>query len=91
MKKLILLLSFPLAIISCGKGGPEGDAEKLCNMMKDYIAAKEAGNTEEADKLKKEGRAFGEEIEDKYKDDKKGWEVIETTVDECEKKYLKED
>jgi len=89
MKKLMLLLSFPLAMISCGKGGPEADAEKMCDMMKDWKTAKDAGKDDEADKIREEGRKFGEELETKYKDDKKAMETLEKTIEECEDKYTK--
>jgi hypothetical protein len=89
MKKTILLLAFPLALTACGGGGPEDDAQKMCDMMKDWKTAKDAGNDEEADKIRKEGRAFGEEIEKKYKDDKAAMETLDKTIEECEDKYTK--
>ena len=89
MKKLLFVIALPLVAISCGKGGPEGDAEKMCDMMKSWKEAKDAGKDDEADKIRSEGRDFGKELKTKYKDDKAAMEKMEKTIEDCEDKYTK--
>lgn len=87
MKKTILLAALPLALVlsSCGGGGPEADADKMCNMMKDWKKAKDAGNEEEADKIREEGKKFEEELKAKYEKDEAGMKVLDEKMDACEK------
>ncbi|HLP12723.1 MAG TPA: hypothetical protein VK177_12375 [Flavobacteriales bacterium] len=87
MKKSILILAFPLALVACGGGGPEGDAQVICDMMKDWKAAKDAGNNEEMERIEKEGKAKGEEFEKKYEGEEK--EKFKNKVDGCEDEYIK--
>ena len=89
MKKLLFVIALPLVAISCGKGGPEGDAEKMCDMMKSWKEAKDAGKDDEADKIRSEGKKFDDELEEKYKADEKGKETMKKLVDECKDKYIK--
>jgi hypothetical protein len=87
MKKTILLLAFPLAMTACGGGGPEGDAQQICDMMKSWKEAKDANNTSEMERIEKEGKAKGEELGKKYKGE--DHDKYEKKVEECEDQYIK--
>ena len=86
LKKTILLAAFPLALglSSCGGGGPEADAQKLCGMMKEWKKAKEEGKTEEADRIEADGKKLSEELREKYKGDEEGRKVLEAKMEACE-------
>lgn len=90
MKKTILLLAFPLALTACGGGGPEDDAQKMCDMMKEYGELKKAGNDEEANKIEEKGEKLEDEMKEKYKDDEASGKTYKTIVDECEDKMRSE-
>ena len=85
-KKTILLLALPLAMVACGKSGPEADAEQICDMMKEWKEAKDAGKTDEMERIEKEGKAKGEELGKKYEGEEK--EKYEKKIEECEDKYI---
>lgn len=89
MKKAILLLAFPLALTACGGGGPEDDAQEICDMMKEFGEAQKAGDEAKMEEIETKGKARQKELKEKYKDDEKGWETLDKTVEECEEKYIK--
>ena len=79
-----------LVLTSCG-GGVEADAEKICEMMCESMdlmkkAMEDPTNTDlmkEAEELAKEVTAFGEEMEEKYKDDEEGTKAIAKAMRDC--------
>ncbi len=83
MKKMILLLAFPLVLTACGGGGPEDDAQKMCDLMTEWKTAKNAGKDDEAQKIEEKGEAMEDEMKEKYKDDKAGAEAFEKKMREC--------
>ena len=91
MKKAILLLAFPLALTACGGGGPEGDAQKMCDLMTEWKTAKEAGKNDEAQAIEEKGEKIEDEMKEKYKDDEAGGKTFETIVEECEDKMRSEE
>ncbi|HLP12722.1 MAG TPA: hypothetical protein VK177_12370 [Flavobacteriales bacterium] len=85
MKKSILLLAFPLALMACGGGsGPEADADKMCKLMKDWKAAKDAGKADEAEKIEEEGEKLEDELEERYKNDEEGKKKVKEKIEACE-------
>lgn len=85
MKKMILCLSVAISagLASCGGGGPEADAQKMCDLMSKAKELKEAGKMDEIMKLMEEVQTLGKEMEDKYKDDAEAKKTIEAKVKEC--------
>lgn len=83
MKKAILLLAFPLAIIACGKVGPEADGEKKCNLVKDWKVAYDEGDIDKAQKIREDCTNFDNELAEKYKDDPKALETIAKIMEDC--------
>ena len=85
MKKMILSLSVAVCTVlaSCGGGGPEADAQKMCDLMSKAKEMKESGKMDEIMKLMEDVKKLGEEMESKYKDDKDAQKVIEEKVKEC--------
>lgn len=88
MKKMILSLAVAACTVlaSCGGGGPEADAKKMCEFMEKAKKLKADGaeaNNEEVTKLMEEMDAFSKEVEEKYKDDKSAQETIGKKMMEC--------
>jgi len=85
MKKTILCLSVAICTVlaSCGGGGPEADAQKMCDMMKKAKELKDSNNQEEIMKLMTDLEKLGKEMEDKYKDNEEAKKKIEEKVKEC--------
>ncbi|MGY8987807.1 MAG: hypothetical protein ACKVG7_04545 [Flavobacteriales bacterium] len=95
MKKLMTILGAFLfasvVLTSCG-GGIEADAEKTCEMMCEGMdlmkkAAEDPTNADlatEAMEYAKEAEKFGEEMEDKYKDDEDAKKEIAAIVAKCD-------
>jgi len=85
MKKTILCLSVAVCTVlaSCGGGGPEADAQKMCDLMSKAKELKDAGKMDEIMKLMQDVEKLGKEMEDKYKDDADAKKKIEEKVKEC--------
>jgi hypothetical protein len=83
MKKIILALAIPLAIVACGGGGPQGDAEKMCSLMKEYKAAIESKNEAEKKRIDAEGEKMEDELQEKYKNDTEGKKKFTEKLNEC--------
>lgn len=86
MKKAMVALVLPVILFlsSCGNSGPEADAEKICEMKKDWKKAKDAGRIEEADKIEMEGRKLIKEMRNKYKEDEKAQKKFSEKLAACE-------
>lgn len=85
MKKigLLYLLLVGLLIGSCGKSGPEADAQKMCEMIERSRTLKAEGNQQAVLKLIAEVESYGQQLEEKYKNDQKSIDLIKEKVDAC--------
>jgi len=85
MKKTILSLSVAICTVlaSCGGGGPEADAQKMCDIIKKAKELKDSNNQEEIMKLMGDMEKLGKDMEEKYKDNEEAKKTIEEKVKEC--------
>ncbi|MFH0895597.1 MAG: hypothetical protein V2A54_14270 [Bacteroidota bacterium] len=80
MKKLFILpfaLAAFLLLPSCGGDSPESVGKKWCEME----TKKEAASGDEKDKIREEQKAYENEIESKYKDDKEFMNGVEDYIE----------
>ena len=80
MKKLFILplaLAAFLLLPSCGGETPESVGKKWC----EYEKKKEAASGDERDKIREEQKAYEEEMEKKYENDKEFMNGVEDYIE----------
>lgn len=68
---------------SCSSGGPEADAQRMCDLVKKGEELKAAGKTDELLKVMDEAKKLGQEFESRYKEDQEAQNLIEQKVKGC--------
>ncbi len=88
MKKILFLsmLAGAVFLASCAsKPSPKSVADKICSIGERMLKAESEGKQDEVKKAEDEMQAYGKEIQEKYKDNKKFLDEVDGLVKTCRK------